>query len=183
MDRRADVAQLALVSEDEVVAEPLERVRSVLATRMSPGVLPGISAFPAQCTYWRVGGSYYWDNSAWGPVVNIADLRYDGHNVVLDEQSQKRRCYGLHMRKRRLALVLSQNALAQELGVSIDAVQDWEQGRRLPRLRKLIEHELDRLEAEAKTPTGYFQGVPMYNRPNLPTPEELGGEPLHPDPA
>ncbi len=183
MDRRADVALLALVPEDKVVAEPPERVRFEVATRMSPGVLPGLSAFPEQGTYWRVGGSYYWDNPVWGPVVNIADLRYDGHSVVLDEQSQERRRYGLHMRKRRLALVLSQNALAQKLGVSIDTVQDWEQGRRLPRLRKLIEQELDRLEVEAKMPTGYFQGVPLYDRPNVPTPEELGGEPLHPGPT
>jgi DNA-binding XRE family transcriptional regulator len=184
MDRRADVARRALVSEDEVVAAPMEQVRTALATRLSPGVLAEMGASPKPCIYWRVGGSYYWDNAEWGPVVNVEDLRYDEERgLVLDTQVQERRLYGLHMRKRRLALVLSQNALAQTLGVSIDAVQDWEQGRRLPRMRKLIEQELGRLEEEANTPTGYFQGVPMYTRPNRPTPESLGGEPLHPDPA
>lgn len=181
MDRRTDVARLALVSEGEVVAVALEEMRFASVTRLSPGVLPEILAFPEQCSYWRVGGSYYWDDAGWGPVANVEDLRYDDERgLVLDTQAQERRLYGLHIRKRRLALVLSQSALAQKLGVSIDAVQDWEQGRRLPRMRKLIEQEFDRLEAEANTPTGYFQGVPLYTRPNIPTPESLGGEPLHP---
>jgi len=182
MDRRADVARLALVSEDEVVSVPLEQVCFALVTRLSSDMLLEDSAFLEPCTYWRVGGSYYWDNPGWGPVVNVEDLRYhENHGLVLDTRAQERRLYGLHMRKRRLALVLSQKDLAHTLGISIDAVQDWEQGRRLPRMRKLIEKEFDRLEAEANAPTGYFQRVPMYARPNLPTPERLGGEPLHPD--
>ncbi len=63
------------------------------------------------------------------PIVNDKPLKA----IKLDESSP----VGLHIRKKRLALNLTQEAVANEINVSIDCVTFWENGRSKPQIRHM----------------------------------------------
>ena len=68
------------------------------------------------------------------PVIHDKPLK----TIKLDESSH----LGLHIRKRRLALHLTQEAVALKINVSIDCVTFWENGRSKPQVQhmpKIIE--------------------------------------------
>jgi DNA-binding transcriptional regulator YiaG len=52
------------------------------------------------------------------------------------------------LRAERKRLGLSQPKLAAALGISVRTLQDWEQGRRVPRMMLLIERAIAQLEKE-----------------------------------
>ena len=68
------------------------------------------------------------------PIVNDKPLK----TITLDESSP----IGLHIRKRRLALTLTQEVVALKINVSTDCVTFWENGRSKPQIQhmpKIIE--------------------------------------------